>query len=703
METSPSPAVPSSLERHSIAVLMEHKPCEPRPQCGGQESSAVHAGQCPQPASPQHCPQSSPVPALHQPPRLSPQGLSPLTRDRSPVTQPPCLAVPVGADMSSSPPLSCRDKTHDIPATGKVSNPVRQNSVSTVMLHGVPIVSLHIDGQQRLCLAQISNTLLKEYSYNEIHNRRVALGITCVQCTPVQLEILRRAGAMPISSRRCGMITKREAERLVKSFLEDLNPPKLPENFAFDVSHDCGWGGRGEFIPSRYNSSRAKCIKCSYCNMFFSPNKFIFHFHRTPESKYQHPDAANFNSWRRHLKLTSPQGSDDIVHLWEDVKAMFNGGSRKRILSSSSSSSSSHHKQPGAGGESPRHEMGESPVKRQRLPGEGPRLGPERARLEPGLMPPTSVSQHPSTYPMFPMTNKLLPLKTMPSHPAFSMPPYHYESKAKISPMKPPPPPPNSWNGLPESLYPPYEMIWAKHLGLSPLENGLTPGPKLSPRSVPVLHRHQQIPAEQTSPNVEAERFSHGPSDQCEPSHASAFRPVGNRQHQITPLADREIDLDVQEEGHGVDRDGGSETSGYDESENVDVDTLDEEAGGEFDARDGDAGEEVACQEQSNQEEENNNDNKQEDDQQSEEQDNQSHDNTKDCTLSPRDSFESNPPQSPQEQSDVLRAESDEMADQGNNQEDTGMPGIVAGDPSSPEPRSPSRASVESTSAPASG
>ena len=46
-----------------------------------------------------------------------------------------------------------------------------------------------MDGKERLCLAQISNTLLKDYSYNEIHNRRVALGITCVQCTPVQASI----------------------------------------------------------------------------------------------------------------------------------------------------------------------------------------------------------------------------------------------------------------------------------------------------------------------------------------------------------------------------------------------------------------------------------------------------------------------------------------------------------------------------------
>uniref|UniRef100_A0A4W3GH54 SKI family transcriptional corepressor 2 n=1 Tax=Callorhinchus milii TaxID=7868 RepID=A0A4W3GH54_CALMI len=213
---------------------------------------------------------------------------------------------------------------------------LKANQVGQVVLYGVPIVSLVIDSIERLCLAQISNTLLKSYSYNEIHNRRVALGITCVQCTPVQLEILRRAGAMPISSRRCGMITKREAERLCKSFLGENSPPKLPDNFAFDVSHECAWGSRGSFIPARYNSSRAKCIKCAYCSMYFSPNKFIFHSHRTPESKYTQPDAANFNSWRRHLKLSERTPPQELAYAWEDVKAMFNGGSRKRTAPSSS-------------------------------------------------------------------------------------------------------------------------------------------------------------------------------------------------------------------------------------------------------------------------------------------------------------------------------------------------------------------------------
>ncbi|SPP88952.1 uncharacterized protein LOC117590650 [Drosophila guanche] len=213
----------------------------------------------------------------------------------------------------------------------------RSNHVSSVLLYGIPIVSLYIEGQERLCLAQISNTLLKQFSYNEIHNRRVALGITCVQCTPVQLEILRRAGAMPVSSRRCGMITRREAERLCKSFLGDNSPPRLPDDFAFNVQHKCAWGCRGSFLPSRYNSSRAKCIKCAFCGMFFSPNKFIFHSHRiTTNDRYVQPDAANFNSWRRHMTLCGSSHDEKIIYAWEDVKAMFNGGTRKRLVSGNS-------------------------------------------------------------------------------------------------------------------------------------------------------------------------------------------------------------------------------------------------------------------------------------------------------------------------------------------------------------------------------
>jgi hypothetical protein len=47
--------------------------------------------------------------------------------------------------------------------------------VSTCTIRGAPIVSLITDGKERLCLAQISNDLLKDFSYNEIHNRRVGM------------------------------------------------------------------------------------------------------------------------------------------------------------------------------------------------------------------------------------------------------------------------------------------------------------------------------------------------------------------------------------------------------------------------------------------------------------------------------------------------------------------------------------------------
>lgn len=105
---------------------------------------------------------------------------------------------------------------------------------------------------------------------------------------PVQLEILRQAGAMPISSRRCGMITKREAERLCKSFSRRAQAtPNCPRT---SPSMWCtsAPGARGSFIPARYNSSRAKCIKCGCCSMCFSPNSYL-PSHRTPDAKYTQP------------------------------------------------------------------------------------------------------------------------------------------------------------------------------------------------------------------------------------------------------------------------------------------------------------------------------------------------------------------------------------------------------------------------------
>ncbi|RNA20368.1 SKI family transcriptional corepressor 2 [Brachionus plicatilis] len=207
-----------------------------------------------------------------------------------------------------------------------------EKQVSTVFIRGLPMVSLIIDGKERVCLAQISNSLLKKFSYNEIHNRRVALGINCIQCTTNQLEVLRNAGAMPSSSRRCGMITKKEAERLINSFLEESRPPSLPESFSFEVEHKCEYGCNGVFYPSRYNSSRAKCIRCIHCSLYFSPNKFIFHSHEKSNIIYKPTNNLNINSWRKHITLVNPNEDEELNNAWEDVKSIFNSGKRKRSV-----------------------------------------------------------------------------------------------------------------------------------------------------------------------------------------------------------------------------------------------------------------------------------------------------------------------------------------------------------------------------------
>lgn len=427
--------------------------------------------------------------------------------------------LPAGRDSSCSPTSKQDLQSYSGP-------PLKPNQVSETSLYGIPIVSLVIDGQERLCLAQISNTLLKNYSYNEIHNRRVALGITCVQCTPVQLEILRRAGAMPISSRRCGMITKREAERLCKSFLGAHSPPKLPENFAFDVSHECAWGSRGNFIPARYNSSRAKCIKCSFCNMYFSPNKFIFHSHRTPESKYTQPDAANFNSWRRHLKLSDKNSPDDVMHAWEDVKAMFNGGSRKRTLPIGAS-----------GRSSPQGPRGQAQGEPSEVPRKALRCEDDRT----GAAVPTSIR----SFPVIPVPSKSFgmlqkippPLFPHPyGFPAFGLCPKKDDgvvmgetTKTNLSGV--------FWPSTKDSAYPSFPMFWPTtmptyhHAQAKPdaqcTRHGELDGSEQSDRSTP--KDSERCSSTQSGRNDEDKSGDESRSTEGIPrkiSYVSAFRPV---------------------------------------------------------------------------------------------------------------------------------------------------------------------------------
>ena len=50
----------------------------------------------------------------------------------------------------------------------------------------------------------------------------------------------------------------------------------------------------------------------------------MFHAHRVGDAdRYVQPDAANFNSWRRHIRLLG-EPPEEIVFAWEDVKVGIN-------------------------------------------------------------------------------------------------------------------------------------------------------------------------------------------------------------------------------------------------------------------------------------------------------------------------------------------------------------------------------------------
>ena len=122
-------------------------------------------------------------------------------------------------------------------------------------------------------------------------------------------------------------------------------------------------------MPARYNSSRAKCIKCSFCR-FFAPKSlwfehfFVQHLLLTKQvclplsqtgwgwevysawcSQFQLLEATHQIAWRPSrwggARLGGCEGEiSSSFSTWFD-QAMFNGGTRKRMLTSSSLETSS--------------------------------------------------------------------------------------------------------------------------------------------------------------------------------------------------------------------------------------------------------------------------------------------------------------------------------------------------------------------------
>ena len=159
-------------------------------------------------------------------------------------------------------------------------------------------------------------------------------GIRCVFGYGTQLNILRELKIMSFNSKRYGMITIKDAKRLVNSFLAEdkaLGTNKTLQDLSFEVEHICGSGSEGIFYASLYTNNRAKCISCLFCDELLTPNKFVLHTHERPDKQHFPLEAISLNSWRSFIKLKNePELSQKLLDAWENVKAIFSGGKRRR-------------------------------------------------------------------------------------------------------------------------------------------------------------------------------------------------------------------------------------------------------------------------------------------------------------------------------------------------------------------------------------
>lgn len=226
------------------------------------------------------------------------------------------------------------------------------------VLEGETISCFVVGGEKRLCLPQILNTVLRDFSLQQINAVCDELHIYCSRCTAEQLEILKVMGILPFSAPSCGLITKTDAERLCNALIYGgAYPPRCKKEphggtggaglelevteRSFRVYHECFGKCKGLFVPELYCSPTAACIQCLDCRLMYPPHKFVVHGHKAQENRTCHWgfDSAN---WRAYVLLGQDYtGKDDKARMeqrLDEVKEKFDFSNKyKRKLANRAS------------------------------------------------------------------------------------------------------------------------------------------------------------------------------------------------------------------------------------------------------------------------------------------------------------------------------------------------------------------------------
>lgn len=208
------------------------------------------------------------------------------------------------------------------------------------LLEAESISCFVVGGEKRLCLPQILNTVLRDFSLQQINAVCDELHIYCSRCTAEQLEILKVVGILPFSAPSCGLITKTDAERLCNALVRAgarSRGNKELEVKGFKVYHECFGKCSGILVPELYTSPGAECIQCAECGLMHAPHKFVVHGHKCLENRTCHWgfDSAN---WRSYILLSPEYGEKNqntkLEALLQQIKERFHFSSKYKRRSS---------------------------------------------------------------------------------------------------------------------------------------------------------------------------------------------------------------------------------------------------------------------------------------------------------------------------------------------------------------------------------
>lgn len=227
------------------------------------------------------------------------------------------------------------------------------------LLEGERISCFVVGGERRLCLPQILNTVLQDFSLQQINQVCDELQIYCSRCTRDQLEELKLSGILPRNAPSCGLITQTDAERLVSTLLARVEPylppsihmqddllldkKKRPKDIdndneeeeviaRFKVYHECFGKCKGIFDATCFECEDSQCVECLECGCRLSPHRFVRHAHGSAENRTCHWGFDSSN-WRSYLLLARDQRDySKIGKFFKELKERLPIANSKRKL-----------------------------------------------------------------------------------------------------------------------------------------------------------------------------------------------------------------------------------------------------------------------------------------------------------------------------------------------------------------------------------